>query len=144
MERWIGKIAVVTGASSGIGAAIAKGLVNSGLTVIGLARRVELVEALKDELKNAPGRLYSRKCDVSDENSIIESIKWVEDNFGGLHVLVNNAGTARAASILSADSSQSIRDVLNTNLLGLLFCTREAFQIMNKSESEAIIINIGR
>ncbi|EDS44402.1 oxidoreductase, partial [Culex quinquefasciatus] len=82
MDRWQGKIAVVTGASSGIGAATAKALANAGMVVIGLARRIERVEALKADLEgSAKDRLHAAKCDVSKEEEILQTFRWIEEQY---------------------------------------------------------------
>ena len=95
MEKWEGKLAVVTGASSGIGAAILKDLAIAGINVVGLARRVEKVQEIINELGKVPGKVYAHKCDVSDEESVKSAFKWIEDKFGCFQILVNNAGVER-------------------------------------------------
>lgn len=102
MERWVGKVALVTGASSGIGAAIADALARQGLKVIGLARRVEKVEENKKKLGNVKGELIPRKGDVSKEEDINETFQWIKKEFGTIHVLVNNAGISRQGGLLGA------------------------------------------
>lgn len=95
MEKWEGKLAVVTGASSGIGAAILKDLVKAGVNVVGLARRVEKVQEIINEVEGVTGKVYAYKCDVSDLSSVKTAFKWIEDNFGSFQILVNNAGVER-------------------------------------------------
>lgn len=144
MDRWRGKIAVVTGASAGIGASIVKDLAKAGLIVIGLARRADKIEELKIELKNVSGEIHSHQCDITSEESIKTTFNWIIEKFGGINILINNAGIFRYTSLLDENNGQSITDTVNTNLLGLLFCTREAFKSMNKSSEDAHIINISR
>lgn len=91
MERWIGKVAVVTGASVGIGAAIADALTRSGLKVVGLARRMEKLQQLADHLKGTSGKFYPVQCDLRNEKDIVHAFKYAEQ-LGGCDVLVNNAG----------------------------------------------------
>lgn len=95
MEKWIGKVAVVTGASAGIGSAIVRDFAKAGIDVIALARRVEKLESLKNELKSAPGKVTALKCDVSDKRSVEEAFKSIERSHGVIHILVNNAGVIR-------------------------------------------------
>lgn len=90
MDKWKGKIAVVTGASVGIGEAIVKDLANKGITVIGLARRPEKIEEYAKELSE--GQIFSYKCDVSDLESIKSAFHWIEEKFGVINILINNAG----------------------------------------------------
>lgn len=95
MEKWTGKVAVVTGASAGIGAAIVEDLAKNGIVVIGLARRPQKIE---ENVKNFPagyGKVYARACDVSSLESIKETFEWIESEFGAVNILVNNAGIGR-------------------------------------------------
>ncbi|XP_053687359.1 farnesol dehydrogenase-like [Sabethes cyaneus] len=142
MDRWTGKVAVVTGASSGIGAATAKALANAGMVVIGLARRVERVEALKKDLPpSVQESFHAAKCDVSKEEDILKTFRWIEQKFGGVDVLINNAGILRETSLTQADT-QKIREVLDTNVMGLVLCSREAFQSMKKRSVDGHIVHI--
>nr|CAD7574145.1 unnamed protein product [Timema californicum] len=88
MER---RVALVTGASAGIGAAIVRELVKNGLIVVGLARRAELVEELSAELKGSPGKLHALKGDASKEEDILAAFEWIKKNLRRIDVLVNNA-----------------------------------------------------
>lgn len=143
MDRWVGKVAVVTGSSSGIGAAIAKDLAKAGMVVVGLARRVERVEALKDDLpESAKNLLHAVKCDVSKEEDILKTFKWVEEKFGGVDVLINNAGILRQTDLLDADNTQMLREVVDTNVMGLVLCSREAYQSMKKRSVDGHIVHI--
>ncbi|XP_058831552.1 farnesol dehydrogenase-like [Topomyia yanbarensis] len=142
MYRWVGKVAVVTGSSSGIGAATAKALVKAGMVVVGLARRVERVEALKLELKQADrDRLHAIKCDVSKEENILETFKLVEEKFGGVDVLINNAGILRETKLIEAET-EKVREVIDTNVMGLVLCSREAFKSMKKRSVDGHIVHI--
>ncbi|XP_058124714.1 farnesol dehydrogenase-like [Anopheles ziemanni] len=144
MDRWVGKVAVVTGASSGIGAAIVKALANAGMITIGLARRVERVDELKKELPSeAAGRLHGFHCDVTKEEDILAAFKHVEKVFGGVDVLVNNAGVARASvQLFTPNNTAELRQVVDTNLMGLALCSREAFQSMKARSVDGHIVNI--
>jgi NADP+-dependent farnesol dehydrogenase len=144
VDKWIEKVAVVTGASAGIGAAIFKDFAKAGITVIGLARRSERVEILIKELGSTKGKAFAYKCDVSDPKSITETFKWIESKFGVVHILVNNAGCGRNVSILDDDeeSFRKMNEVIDTNIRGLTQCTREAYKLMKKSDDYGFIINI--
>ncbi|KXJ71516.1 farnesol dehydrogenase [Aedes albopictus] len=143
MDRWVGKVAVVTGSSSGIGAAIAKDLAKAGMAVVGLARRVERVEALKGDLPDsAKDLLHAVKCDVSKEEDILKTFRWVEEKFGGVDVLINNAGILRQTDLLDADNTQMLREVIDTNVMGLVLCSREAYQSMKKRSVDGHIVHI--
>lgn len=144
MERWIGKVAVVTGASSGIGAAISVDLAKAGMIVVGLARRLERIEALKAQIPRSPtaGVLHSFKCDVSQEDDIKSAFSWIESYLGGVDVLINNAGIARTTRLIEPNNTQFIREVLDTNIFGVVLCTREAFQSMKNRNVNGHIILI--
>lgn len=143
MDRWIGKVAVVTGASAGIGAAIVVDLVNAGMIVVGLARRKERVEELRSKISSdAKGSLYSIKCDVSNEEEILAAFSWIETKLGGVYVLINNAGIIRTCNLVDRGNTQDIRDILNTNVLGVVMCTREAFQSMKRRNVAGHVVMI--
>lgn len=143
MDRWAGKVAVVTGASSGIGAATVKELVKAGMVVVGLARRVERIEAIKSELdESVRQRLHAMQCDVSKEDTILECFRSIEETFGGADVLINNAGIAHKMQLLDAGNTDKLREVINTNVMGLTLCSREAFQSMKKRSVDGHIVHI--
>jgi NADP+-dependent farnesol dehydrogenase len=130
LDRWIGKVAIVTGASGGIGAAIAQQLVEEGLQVVGLARRVERVEELAKKLQGKKGKLHGVKADISKEEDIINAFKWTSDNLGPVHILVNNAGVSEKTNLTTEGDTEKWRKVFDTNVMGLCIATREAVKIM--------------
>lgn len=99
MDRWIGKIAIVTGASAGIGEAISRAFVGAGIEVVGLARRVDRIREIAESLKGAKGKLHAVKCDLRNEDDILKAFQWTTKELGGVDVLVNNAGVAVTATI---------------------------------------------
>lgn len=143
MERWQGKIAAVTGASTGIGAATALELVKSGMIVVGLARRLDKVESLKAQLPDdLKSKLHSRFIDVTDEESIKMAFGWIEKEFGGIDILVNNAGVIKAGRISDANNSEAIKDNISTNFTGVVLCTREVLLSLEKRNVDGHIVNI--
>ncbi|XP_023723999.1 farnesol dehydrogenase-like [Cryptotermes secundus] len=142
MERWSGRVAVVTGASAGIGAAIAEELVKKGLKVVGLARRVERVEDLANSIKSATGKLYPLKCDVSKESEVTEAFKWIKTTLGGVDILINSAGVGSQSS-LTDGPVEKWRKIFDLNVLALSVCTKEALQSMKeKGVDDGHIIHI--
>lgn len=143
MDRWQDRVAVVTGASSGIGAAIARQLVNAGVIVVGLARRVDRMEAIKEEL---PAELQSKfhciHCDVGDFDSLTAAFDWIEEHLGGCDILVNNAGCLFPGQLMTLEM-EHLQQVLNVNLMGYLNCTRRAFRSMKQREvaGHVVLIN---
>jgi NADP-dependent 3-hydroxy acid dehydrogenase YdfG len=117
-----GKIALVTGASSGIGAATARAMVAAGATVVAGARRVD---RLKELAANADGEVFPVELDVADQQSVREAVATAVGRFGGLDVVVNNAGVMLSGPIAGADTAEWDRMVA-TNLLGTLYVTHAA------------------
>ncbi|XP_014357237.2 farnesol dehydrogenase-like [Papilio machaon] len=146
MERWSNKTAVVTGASAGIGAAVCLSLANSGMQVVGLARRPELVEKLKQNI-TGKGAIYSRKCDVSSIVDIKAAFTWVDEKLGGTDVLINNAGVLYYPGFISDSgdktiTAEEISATIDINFKGLVICTKFAIASMNKRNIDGHIINI--
>uniref|UniRef100_U5EYB8 Putative dehydrogenase n=1 Tax=Corethrella appendiculata TaxID=1370023 RepID=U5EYB8_9DIPT len=141
MDRWKNKIAIVTGASAGIGASISAELIKSGVIVVGLARRREKLESFKNEVWY-PENFYPFKCDVTKEEEILSVFRWVNEKFRGLHILVNNAGTIIPGMTIDANNTEILREVFDTNVMGLLWCTREAVQLMKKYSIDGHIIHM--
>lgn len=141
MERWINRVAVITGASSGIGEDLARELVRKNVKVVGLARRVDKMEKIRESLKNEKGSFYPIKCDVAKEEDIVKAFQWIEKNLKTVDILVNNAGVY--TSDLSIESStENIKKVIDINLIAPTICTREAVKIMRKHNTAGHIINI--
>ncbi|XP_011185396.1 farnesol dehydrogenase [Zeugodacus cucurbitae] len=131
MERWHNRVAVVTGASAGIGAACVKYLANNGMIVVGLARRKERIEALREQVEaTARDRVHAIQCDLRDQQQIIDAFKVIVAEYGPVAVLVNNAGTVRVTNLVDDNNQQDIQDVIDTNIVGVVNCTRESFRSM--------------
>jgi len=146
MEKWSGKTAIVTGASAGIGDAIVRDLVKYGINVVALARRMERLESLKDQLKNEAGKVIPIKCDVSDKASIEAAFEQIEKEVGTVQILVNNAGICLMNGMFGDDDDKTdeiISSTINTNFLGLVRVARKGYKLMKKSDDYGIIINIG-
>ncbi|XP_045770684.1 farnesol dehydrogenase-like isoform X2 [Maniola jurtina] len=145
MECWSNKVAVITAASSGIGASLSVLLVDHAMSVVGLARRAHPVDKLNSEV-NGTGKIVSRKCDISKVDEIEAAFEWVENKFGGTDVLVNNAGTFAPGKITDATdgkvSDDAILLTIDVNYKGLIMCTRQAVASMKKRNFDGHIINI--
>ncbi|KAM9596858.1 dehydrogenase/reductase SDR family member 11 isoform 4-T4 [Trichechus inunguis] len=144
MERWRDRLALVTGASGGIGAAVARALVQQGLKVVGCARTVSNIEELAAECKSAgyPGTLIPYRCDLSNEEDILSMFSAVRSQHSGVDICINNAGLARPDPLLSGSTS-GWKDMFNVNVLALSICTREAYQSMKERKvDDGHIINI--
>lgn len=145
MDRWIGKVAVVTGASSGIGAEIALHLANMGLKVVGLARRKQLIDQLAQKV-TGKGKIYSLKVDLSKQADIKAAFEWIDSELGGPYILINNAAYVSPGSITDY-GDQKVNDdaiamAVDVNLKGLILCTRLAVSSMRKRNVEGHIVNM--
>ncbi|KAJ3660780.1 hypothetical protein Zmor_005211 [Zophobas morio] len=141
MERWRGKVAIVTGASVGIGESIVEKLVEEGLQVVGLARRSEKVEEHAKKLTGKKGKLHAFKADVSKEEDILKAFKWVTENLGPVHILINNAGIVQQTNLVEGDT-EKWQKIFDTNVIGLSVATREAVKIMKENKIDGHIVHI--
>ncbi|XP_075157209.1 farnesol dehydrogenase-like [Haematobia irritans] len=143
MERWQNKVAVVTGASSGIGAGIVKDLVGAGVKVVGLARRTNLIEEIIANLpKDQQTLLTAIECDVTNLESVNKAFDEIISKFGGVDILINNAGTSKLGQLVTMDP-ETIHMVLQTNVMGVVYSTQRAFKSMKERnvDGHVVIIN---
>ncbi|XP_065206078.1 farnesol dehydrogenase-like [Planococcus citri] len=143
MERFSGTLAVVTGSSVGIGAAVAKSLLERGLIVAGLARREDKLKQFKDELDELgfKDKFFPIKCDVTVEQDVIRAFDEITNKIGKITILINNAGVCSHVPIHDA-KSEDIDSVFNTNVKGIILCARQAIKIMRKNSTEGHIVNL--
>lgn len=140
MDYWKNKVVVVTGASSGIGAAISISLANAGLKVIGLARRKNRIEELS---KLTSGHIHAIQCDISKTDSILTAFKEICQLYGSVHILVNNAGRNVTGRILDNElPHEEILKSIDVNVSGLVVCTREAYKLMQNHTDYCYIVNM--
>lgn len=144
MELWENKVVIVTGASSGIGATLCRDLCKHRLIVVGLARRLDRLEQLQNEIKSAQvdAKIHIRSCDLTSEEDIQSAFEYVLKNFGGVNILINNAGIFHNGTLLGDDNMTGLRRVVETNLMAVLSCTKRAFKSMVDREEPGYIINI--
>lgn len=126
MQDLNGKIAVITGASSGIGQAAARLLAEEGVHVVLAARRIALLDALADELGAAATVVQT---DVTDGAQVQALFALVRERFGGLDLLFNNAGLGTSASFAASTPAQW-KTMIDVNLYGVLNCTHAAIALM--------------
>ena len=119
IENTTGRVAVITGASSGIGEATARALAAGGHRVALLARRIDRIRALADELGDSA---LAIQADVTDRDSILAAAHRVRDELGGADILVNNAGVMLLGPF-SGELSADYRRMIETNLLGAITTT---------------------
>lgn len=142
MKRWEGKVAVVTGASGAIGGAIAKELVKAGMIVCALSRRRDKVEKLRASLFDVAGNLNCVECDITEEEDVKHAFGWIANTYGGVDILVNNAGVITKCLLTEKNNTRDLYTTMETNIIGLCLCTREAVKSMKLRDVKGHIINI--
>jgi NADP-dependent 3-hydroxy acid dehydrogenase YdfG len=138
MAELDGKVAIVTGASSGIGEATALQLARQGASVALVARRHDRLVELAGRIEKDGGKALPIEADVSDHGEVESLVTQTAGQFGGLHILINNAGVMLLGPVEGADVEEW-RRMVEVNLLGLLYCTREALPIMRDSGGGHIV-----
>jgi len=133
-----GRVAAITGASSGIGEATAETLARAGAAVSLAARRTDRIDSLAERINGAGGRALALETDVADEQQANAFVTRTKEELGRLDILVNNAGVMLLGPVIGADTEEW-RRMINVNLLGLLYCTHAALPIMGEQGSGHIV-----
>jgi NADP-dependent 3-hydroxy acid dehydrogenase YdfG len=126
-----GKVAAVTGATSGIGEATALALAGAGAAVALAGRREDRLNALAQRIEGDGGRALALPTDVTEEDQARAFVEGTSEQLGGLHILINNAGLMLLGAVDGADTEEW-RRMIDVNLLGLLYCTHAALPIMRE------------
>jgi len=132
------RVAIVTGASRGIGASIAKALATQGRHVVLMARNQDKLDAVKAEIESAGGSASTQTCDVSNGESLAGVVEAVAGEYKRLDILVNNAGITRDNLMLRM-SDDEFDDVINTNLRSAFVACRAALRPMMRGKWGRII-----
>jgi len=140
MPKLDGKVAVVTGASSGIGEATAEALAAEGATVVVAARREDRIADLTQRIEGNGGKVLAAACDVTDEAQAHGLIRKAEDEFGRVDILVNNAGVMLLSTV-GKGLSDEWRRMFDVNVLGLLYTTDAAIETM-KRQGGGHLVNV--
>jgi NADP-dependent 3-hydroxy acid dehydrogenase YdfG len=133
-----GKVALVTGASSGIGEATAVALAEAGAAVAIGARRKDRLDALAARLRDGGATVLELDLDVTDEQACTDAVRRTREELGGLDVLVNNAGVMLLGTIVGADV-EDWRRMVSTNVLGLMYTTHAAIDGMVEQGSGDVV-----
>jgi NADP-dependent 3-hydroxy acid dehydrogenase YdfG len=130
-----GSVALVTGASSGIGAGVARGLAARGAAVALVARRADRLAALEKELLAAGGRALAVPADIGDAGPAEAAVRRAVEEFGRLDILVNNAGLTRRGAAMDVRPAD-LEAMVRVNLLGAMFCAHAALPHLVRAAAE--------
>jgi NADP-dependent 3-hydroxy acid dehydrogenase YdfG len=133
-----GKVAAITGASSGIGEATAVALANEGAAVAVAARRKDRLDEIAQAIESEGGRAVAYEADIGDEEQARGFVRSAAEELGRLDVLVNNAGVMLLGPVEGVDTEQW-RRMVDVNVLGLLYCTQEAMPLIRDSGGGHIV-----
>jgi NADP-dependent 3-hydroxy acid dehydrogenase YdfG len=137
------QIVLITGASSGIGAACAKVFANAGAKLILVARRLKRLQELADEVsKNLAADIYLLQLDVRDRTAVESAISSLPPSWSEIDILINNAGLSRGLDKLHEGDFQDWEEMIDTNIKGLLYLTRYVVPGMVKRD-RGHVVNIG-
>ncbi len=140
MFNLLGRVAVISGASSGLGKQMSKAFANQGADLVILARRIEKLEELKEELEKKGVRVLALKCDVTSSEDINNAASKVKEVYGKVDILVNCAGSAKNAGVLNM-TDEEWDFTIDTDLTSVFKMTR-AFANIMKEANYGRIINI--
>lgn len=133
-----GRVTVITGASSGLGMQMARGFAEQGADLVIMARRVEKLEALAEELKGMGRRCLPVQCDVTKSDQVDAAAKKAEEEFGKVDILVNCAGSAINGGVLTM-KDEEWDFTIATDMTSVFYVTRAFANIMKKKEYGRII-----
>ena len=133
------KVALITGASSGIGRACARALANEGARLLLTARRQERLDALKTELESSGARAVTFTGDAREESTAIGAVGAATDAFGRIDILVNNAGAGNYKNLVDT-SAEEYDELMDTNVRSTFLFTRHAVPVMLRQKSGTILM----
>ncbi|MGA7390190.1 MAG: glucose 1-dehydrogenase [Pseudolabrys sp.] len=136
-----GRVALVTGASSGLGTQFAKALADNGAAVALVARRADRLKALKGEIESKGGKAVAVEADVTDRAAMARAFDAAEKAFGTVTILVNNAGIAHGGRAVEMPPEEWHK-VVSTNLDAVFFWAQEAARRMLAAKKQGAIVNI--
>jgi 3-oxoacyl-[acyl-carrier protein] reductase len=135
------RVALVTGGSRGIGAAIARELASSFTVIINYCHNKDKADDVAAQIICAGGQAETSQADVSKEKDVVSLFRHVKNSYGTIDLLVNNAGIT-ADGFLMTMSLESWNKVIHTDLTSVFLCTREALKVMRNAKTQGRIINI--
>lgn len=130
------KIALVTGASEGVGRELVNELVRQDVRCIAVSRNIEEAKPFESNL------VISKNCDVRDVQAVTQLFAWVKQTYGTLDILINNAGIWHKTGQLETIDDDIIEDVVATDLLGTIMVTKYALPLLRAAQDDAMLVNI--
>ena len=137
-ERLAGKVAVVTGGNSGIGETTGQVFAREGAKVVLMARREEQGEAVAQGIRDAGGEATFIRCDVGDDESVVQAVAQAAEVYGGINVLFNNAGGGGGSQFPNEPNAEWHR-VVNTNLTGTFYVSRAVWPHLVAAGGGAVV-----
>lgn len=137
-ESWSGKVALVTGATTGIGEAVAYALAGLGVAVALAGRRQDQLDRVSATIAERGGRAFSYRCDIGKEQDVIAMFAAIELGSGPIDILINNAGVGYQSGVADF-ATDDFRQALDVNVLGTAICIREAMKQLRHRPGSAII-----
>ena len=137
-NRFQGKVAIVTGATSGIGKAVAIGLAQAGASVVVVGRRVDEGRAVVDEITASGGRASYFKADISKEEDVEKMVQFTVDTYGKVDMAFNNAGVSQPF-VTTEVTEADYNNTFNVSVWGVLACMKHEIRAMLKTGGGSIV-----
>tara|TARA_B100000530_G_scaffold319358_1_gene251827 strand:- start:514 stop:1266 length:753 start_codon:yes stop_codon:yes gene_type:complete len=134
-----GKVAIVTGASQGIGAATAKELAAQGASVMLIARNIKNCQKLVSEIQDSGGVASAIKCNIADLSQVQYAVSETVKIFGGINILINNAGVIEPIAFIKDSNPRSWADSISINLIGSYFMLQS---VLPTFKDNSVVINV--
>ena len=134
-----GKVVLISGASSGIGKATARQYAQAGASVALVARRIDLLKDIVAQIRAEGGSADAFGADVADEQQAVAAVRWAEEVFGRVDILINNAGIIRPGPIATSES-QGWRDTFDVNLLAPMYLSQAVLPAMQERGDGHIVM----
>jgi NAD(P)-dependent dehydrogenase (short-subunit alcohol dehydrogenase family) len=138
-----GRVAIVTGAASGIGEAVARTFAANGARVVLVDRDAERLKLVAEEISSHQWTIHQVVADVTDEQSVIDFFAWANETWGSVDLLVNSAGRDSLAPPVTEVTLEEWNKTIGPNLTAVFLCCREAFRLMEKQPGGGRIMNMG-
>ena len=141
METWEGEVVLITGATSGIGKEVAKLLAKASLKVFATGRSESKLEELKNDIHSFGGIIETEAQDLRKEDNIFSLFNSIRKKWGGVRILINNAGLGYKVGLLDENASKW-REMLETNVLAPTLCAQQAIEDMRRLSDKGHVINL--